>query len=94
MAPRSVVLIIVVLGAAAATAYVGAPSGSHSAVASRRAVVAPCKTDQLSGSDAGPDGVAAGTVYETFALHTEKTWDCLAMHQGVDISTLSGPGEV
>lgn len=66
-------LIIVVLGAAAATAYVGAPSGSHSAVASRRAVVAPCKTDQLSGSDAGPDGVAAGTVYETFALHTEKT---------------------
>jgi len=71
LATRSVALAVVVLGFAAATAYLGAPGGSHSAVASGRSV-APCKTDQLSGSDAGFDGVAAGTLSEAFALHSEK----------------------
>jgi Protein of unknown function (DUF4232) len=68
LAPRSLALAVVALTAAGAAAYVGA----HSAVASRRAV-APCKTDQLSGSDAGFDGAAVGILSEAFALHSEKT---------------------
>lgn len=44
-----VALAVTVLGVAAATVYLGAHSGSHSAIIFRRAV-RPCKTDQLSGS--------------------------------------------
>lgn len=74
LVPRNLALAVAALGLAGVTAYLSAPGNSHSAVVSRRAPP-PCKTDRLSGSDAGPDGVAAGTLSEAFALYSEKACD-------------------